>query len=98
MVRVAASRENRLTADLVFADRAPAPMPVQPTLMVVVDTEEEFDWTAPFSRDATSVTAMRHIDRLQRLCESVDLTPTYVIDYPVATQPAGYETLAGWAR
>src|SRR5688572_5596895 len=85
-------------ADLVFVDRVPAAMPDQPTLMVVVDTEEEFDWTSPFSRDATTVTAMRHIDRLQRLCDRVRLTPTYVIDYPVATQPLGYETLAGWAR
>jgi hypothetical protein len=87
-----------VTPDLLFVDRTPAAMPVQPTLMVVVDTEEEFDWTAPFSRDATSVTAMRHIDRLQQLCDRVGLTPTYVIDYPVATQPAGYEGLAGWAR
>lgn len=85
-------------ADQVFVNRAPAAMPHQPTLMVVVDTEEEFDWTAPFSREATSVTAMRHVDRLQRLCDGVGLTPSYVIDYPVATQPMGYETLAGWAR
>ena len=28
-----------------------------PTLFVVVDTEEEFDWSAPFSRQNTSVTA-----------------------------------------
>ena len=73
-------------------------MPAQPTLMVVVDTEEEFDWDAPFSRDATAVTAMHHIDRLQAPCERAGLTPTYVIDYPVATQPRGYEMLAGWAR
>lgn len=73
-------------------------MPAQPTLMVVVDTEEEFDWDSPFSRGATTVTAMRHIDRIQRLCDGAGLTPTYVIDYPVATQPLGYERLAGWAR
>lgn len=85
-------------ADPVFVERAPAAMPARPTLMVVVDTEEEFDWNAPFSRDAIAVTAMRHIDRLQRLCDRAGLTPTYVIDYPVATQPGGYETLAAWAR
>ena len=85
-------------ADPVFVERPPAPMPEQPTLAVVVDTEEEFDWTAPLSREATSVTAMRHIDRLQRLCDGAGLTPTYTIDYPVATQPSGYEEIAGWAR
>ena len=87
-----------VAANPLFVDRAPAAMPQQPTLMVVVDTEEEFDWNAPLSRDATTVTAMRHIDRFQRLCDRAGLTPTYVIDYPVATQPLGYETLAGWAR
>ncbi len=68
-----------------------------PRLAVVVDTEEEFDWSAPFSRASTSVTAMRHVDRVQRLFDAAGLAPTYVIDYPVATQPEGYEQLAGWA-
>jgi hypothetical protein len=65
--------------------------------MVVVDTEEEFDWSAPFSRHATGVSAMRHLDRAQKLCEAAGVTPTYVIDYPVATQPLGYEAISTWA-
>lgn len=81
-----------------FAARTPADQPVRPTLVVVVDTEEEFDWDAPFSRQATSVTAMRHIDRAQRLCDAAGVVPTYVIDYPVATQREGHEALADWAR
>lgn len=80
-----------------FADRVPSRLPDRPTLMVVVDTEEEFDWNAPFSRQATSVSAMRHIDRAQKLCDAAGLAPTYVIDYPVATQREGYEALAQWA-
>jgi hypothetical protein len=87
-----------MVAGGLFANRAPAAMPERPTLMVVVDTEEEFDWEAPFSRDAISVTAMRHIDRTQRLCDAAGVAPTYVIDYPVATQAAGYEAIAAWAR
>jgi hypothetical protein len=70
----------------------------RPCLFVVVDTEEEFDWDAPFSRASTSVTAMRHIDRVQRLCDVAGVAPTYVIDYPVATQPEGFAQLAAWAR
>lgn len=81
-----------------FADRLASAQPQRPTLMVIVDTEEEFDWNAPFSRLATSVTAMRHIDRTQRLCDSAGLAPTYVIDYPVATQREGYELIAAWAH
>jgi hypothetical protein len=84
--------------ELTFVGRHPADLPSRPTLTVVIDTEEEFDWCAPFSRAATSVTAMRHIERIQRRCEVVGLRPTYVVDYPVATQTEGYEAIAAWAR
>ena len=64
-----------------------------PTLFVVVDTEEEFDWNAPYRRSNTAVTAMRHIGRAQSIFERFGVSPTYVIDYPVAAQPEGYEPL-----
>jgi hypothetical protein len=64
-----------------------------PYLTVVIDTEEEFDWSAPFDRRATSVTAMRHITRVQSVFDRYGIRPTYVVDYPVASQPAGYEPL-----
>jgi hypothetical protein len=41
---------------------------------------------------------MQYIERTQKLCDGVALAPTYVIDYPVATQPAGYETIRAWAQ
>lgn len=66
-----------------------------PRLLVVVDTEEEFDWHAPVSRARTSVSAMRHIGRVQEIFDRFGVVPTYVVDYPVATQPAGFEPLAG---
>ena len=69
----------------------PIPLPisadVRPTLFVVVDTEEEFDWSAPLSRSATRVSAIRHVAKLQRLTEGYALKPTYVIDYPIVTNP-----------
>lgn len=71
---------------------------VKARLCVVIDTEEEFDWGAPFSRSNTGVDAMRHIDRAQLLLARFGVHPTYVIDYPVATQPSGYEQLGDWAR
>ena len=58
----------------------------RPILLVVVDTEEEFDWSAGFSRDATSVTAMSEIHRFQRICDDAGVRLTYVVDYPVASQ------------
>jgi hypothetical protein len=98
MVVNASVPQSQLPVETVFADRVPADLPGRPTLMVVVDTEEEFDWSAPFSREATSVRAMRHIDRAQRLCDAAGVAPTYVIDYPVATQPDGYAMLKQWAE
>lgn len=64
-----------------------------PELAIVVDTEEEFDWSAPFNRDATGVGHMRRIGRLQSVCEAWGIRPTYVIDYPIAAQAAGVEAL-----
>lgn len=65
----------------------------KPQLVVVIDTEEEFDWSGPFSRSHTSVTAMRWIHRVQDIFDTYNITPVYVIDYAVASQPAGYEAL-----
>lgn len=68
-----------------------------PSLFVIVDTEEEFDWGAPLSRDSTGVTAMRHIDRLQRVFSERGIRPTYVVDFPVASQADGFGPLKAFA-
>jgi hypothetical protein len=65
-----------------------------PKLLVVVDTEEEFDWAAPFARDNVSVTAIQEVWRLQRITEPYGLKPTYVVDYPVASTPSSSATFA----
>jgi hypothetical protein len=64
-----------------------------PLLLVIVDTEEEFDWDAPFSPSNTSCRAMRSIERVQAVLDRFGVRPTYVVDYPVATVPDGYEPL-----
>ena len=66
------------------------PASARPSLFVVVDTEEEFDWNAPPRRTNTGVTAMRHVQRGQRIFDRFGIKPTYVIDYPVASQRDGY--------
>ena len=65
----------------------------RPELFIVVDTEEEFDWGAPFSRGNTSVRAVRHIDRLQRVVSKYGLEPTYVVDFAIASQRDGWGPL-----
>jgi hypothetical protein len=88
----------RLTTEELGAVHLPSGRSLPPTLFVVVDTEEEFDWSAPLSRENTSVRAMRDIHRLQTILSGYRVTPTYVIDYPVATQADGYGPLVEFFR
>ena len=63
-----------------------------PRLLVVVDTEEEFDWSQ-FDRANTSVEAMRQLHLGQELCDRHGIVPTYVSDHPVVTQQPGIDAL-----
>jgi hypothetical protein len=72
--------------------RLPADTP--PLLVVVVDTEEEFDWAKPVNPGSTGVRSIRHQVRAHRIFEKFGIRPTYVIDYPVASQRDGYGPLA----
>lgn len=66
-----------------------------PALLVVVDTEEEFDWSAPFSREATATTSIPAQARAHAIYDRLGVVPTYVIDYPVVTDPAAVAFLKG---
>jgi hypothetical protein len=81
-----------------FFTRAAVPANSPPRLCVVVDTEEEFDWSAPFSRSAVGVTAIQEVGRLQDVLEPFGAIPTYVIDYPVAATTVSSERFADLAR
>lgn len=59
-----------------------------PELLVVVDTEEEFDWSRPFSRGNTATRSIPAQAVVQPIYDRLGIVPTYVIDYPVATDPA----------
>jgi hypothetical protein len=55
-----------------------------PRFIVTVDTEEEFDWSGPFSRDRHGTTHISHIERFQALCDANAVRPAYLVDYPIA--------------
>jgi hypothetical protein len=74
-------------------DPVALPLDARPLLFVVVDTEEEFDWHAPFSRASTGVGAIQALGDLHRVIDRFMIRPTYVIDYPVATEPAAFEVI-----
>ena len=61
----------------------------KPVLVVIVDTEEEFDWARPLARENVGVSAMRAQLRAHRVFEKYGVRPTYVLDYPVASQADG---------
>ncbi|MCP1337300.1 polysaccharide deacetylase family protein [Futiania mangrovi] len=63
------------------------PESLAPHLVVVVDTEEEFDWNQPFSRAETGVGNLSHQDPAMQLLARYGAVPTYVIDHPVAENP-----------
>lgn len=65
-----------------------------PVLTIVVDTEEEFDWSVPFSRQNTSVTSIAAQPGIhEKVYDHHGVVPTYVVDWPVATTPAVYNVL-----
>ncbi|WP_198262615.1 hypothetical protein [sulfur-oxidizing endosymbiont of Gigantopelta aegis] len=64
-----------------------------PQLIVVIDTEEEFDWSSPPDKNAVAVTAMEKIYLVQDIFDEYQIKPCYIIDYPIASQAAGYEPL-----
>jgi hypothetical protein len=65
----------------------------QAKLIVVIDTEEEFNWSLDFSGQNTSVRSMRSIEKIQDLFDEYQIRPVYVVDYPIAFQADGYRPL-----
>ncbi len=70
----------------------------KPQLAVVVDTEEEFDWTKPFSRASRSTDSITGQALAHEIFDPLGMVPTYVIDHPVATDPRAVEFLGELQR
>lgn len=60
-----------------------------PELLVVVDTEEEFDWTQPFDRANTGTLSIPAQAHAQEIFARFGVVPTYVIDFPIAMSGEG---------
>ena len=77
------------------------PVPVHPglppTLTVVVDTEEEFDWSGPFDSANVSVANVAEQHLAQAIFRAHGVVPTYVVDYPVAASQAAVAALRAFA-
>lgn len=75
------------------ADRIVWPADFGQRFIVFVDTEEEFDWTLPFSRDARSVRAISALPMMHDRFAARGIAPCYLCDYPVVTDEGAVEVL-----
>lgn len=84
------------------ADRLPPPGPrarfapeFGRRVLLTVDTEEEFDWSGPFTRDRHGLHHLPRLRNFQDFCESHRIVPSYLVDWPVATSVLARDILAG---
>lgn len=64
-----------------------------PVLLVVIDTEEDFDWDAPPQRENTQVDSMAGMHRVQEIFDEYGVRPCYVVDYAIADQHSSARVL-----
>src|SRR5712671_3368770 len=69
-----------------------------PLIVVVVDTEAEFDWAGQRPRQAMGVSSVKSQLQVQRIFERYEVRPTYVLDYPVSSTPEAYEIIRDFHR
>ena len=67
-------------------------------VLLTVDTEEEFDWNGPFTRDQHGLKHVEAIPRFQRFCEEIGAHPVYLVDWPIATDPRAVEIIGDAVR
>jgi hypothetical protein len=63
-------------------------------VLLTVDTEEEFDWNAPFSRDRHGLEHVAAIPRFQAFCERLGASPVYLVDWPITNDQHAVEIIA----
>ena len=63
---------------------------------VFSDTEEEFDWSRPRSRDNRATTHMAAMPDMQERFRRRGVKPVHLVDHPIATDPASVAMLREW--
>lgn len=61
--------------------------------LLTVDTEEEFDWNGPFKASGHGLDHVARLHKFQEFCEGLEVSPVYLIDWPVATSPLAIEII-----
>jgi hypothetical protein len=67
-------------------------------VILTVDTEEEFDWNAPFRRTGHGTGHVRELARFQTFCEEIGAHPVYLVDWPITEDERAVEVIADALR
>lgn len=62
-------------------------------VLLTIDTEEEFDWEAPFQRTGYGVEHVGELARFQAFCEEIGAHPVYLVDWPITQTPRAVEII-----
>jgi hypothetical protein len=63
--------------------------------LLTVDTEEEFDWGKPLTREGHALLHVPALATFQAFCENEGVAPVYLVDWPVARSAEAAEILRG---
>lgn len=61
--------------------------------LLTVDTEEEFDWSAPLTRTGHRLDHVTRLAKFQQFCEGIGVAPVYLVDWPVANSSAAQDII-----
>jgi hypothetical protein len=61
--------------------------------ILTVDTEEEFDWSKPLTRDEHGLDHAPRLSKFQEFCEGHGVVPIYLVDWPIATSSLAADIL-----
>lgn len=67
-------------------------------VLLTVDTEEEFDWDAPFCREGHGLSHIAALSRFQAFCEGIGAHPVYLVDWPVVQDARAVEIIGDAVR
>ncbi|MFM7376782.1 MAG: polysaccharide deacetylase family protein [Erythrobacter sp.] len=67
-------------------------------VLLTVDTEEEFDWRAPFRREGYGLSHVEAIPRFQAFCEGIGAHPVYLVDWPIVQDARAVEVIGDAVR
>lgn len=66
----------------------------RPIFILTVDTEEEWDWGGSFPAPPFSTENIKYIPKFQEFCKSLNVFPTYFVDYAVVDNISNREILS----